>query len=289
MCKTVWRKGNIWVHKTSLTPPLFIKVPVPSQKTERPCICVLGVVILPLSKIFLLFLLLLLQMLPHCRIFCFPLYCNNLCILDILNHYKYFSSISKTDPKNAIIANDTILSFIIINSFHLQILFLIIVCPLLINCGIRKTRLPSKLLDCMKVKTREDRTVSDEEISTSCLLEFMWLKGKKCDDTSPGTVDWLELLIKQGLIIDKQGRRRKRAVNGRLGFRKEYRMLSAKERRDYHNAINAMKNDKVRITRIFWNLVTHLVGWTWRRFKFQWCFCFNVKNCFSWLIPTKFC
>jgi hypothetical protein len=41
----------------------------------------------------------------------------------------------------------------------------------------------------------------------------MWLKGKKCDDTSPGTVDWLELLIKQGLIIDKQGRRRKRAVH----------------------------------------------------------------------------
>ena len=145
----------------------------------------------------------------------------------------------------------TILSFIVINSFHPQILFLIIVCPLLIHCGIRKTRLPSKLLDCMKVKTREDRTVSDEEISTSCLLEFMWLKGKKCDDTSPGTVDWLELLIKQGLIIDKQGRRRKRAVNGRLGLRKEYRMLSAKERRDYHNAINAMKNDKVRITRTF--------------------------------------
>jgi hypothetical protein len=28
-------------------------------------------------------------------------------------------------------------------------------------------------------------------------------------------------------------------------------MLSAKERRDYHNAINAMKNDKVRITRTF--------------------------------------
>ena len=28
-----------WVHKTSLAPPLFIEVPVPSQDNEQSCIC----------------------------------------------------------------------------------------------------------------------------------------------------------------------------------------------------------------------------------------------------------
>ena len=32
-----------WVHTTSLTLPLFIEVPVPSQETERSCICFRGV------------------------------------------------------------------------------------------------------------------------------------------------------------------------------------------------------------------------------------------------------
>ena len=34
--------------------PLFIEVPVPSQESERSCICVLGVSNLPKIKIFLL-------------------------------------------------------------------------------------------------------------------------------------------------------------------------------------------------------------------------------------------
>jgi hypothetical protein len=37
------------VHKTSLTLPLFNEVPsIPSQESEWPCICVLGVSSLPL-------------------------------------------------------------------------------------------------------------------------------------------------------------------------------------------------------------------------------------------------
>jgi hypothetical protein len=39
-------KGKFWVHITSLTPPRFIVVSVPSQESERSCICVLGVTIL---------------------------------------------------------------------------------------------------------------------------------------------------------------------------------------------------------------------------------------------------
>ena len=37
------------LHKTNLTLSLFIEVPVPSQESERSCICVSGVSILPLS------------------------------------------------------------------------------------------------------------------------------------------------------------------------------------------------------------------------------------------------
>jgi hypothetical protein len=39
-------RGEVWIHKTSLTPPLFIEVSVPRDESERSCICVLGVSIL---------------------------------------------------------------------------------------------------------------------------------------------------------------------------------------------------------------------------------------------------
>jgi hypothetical protein len=35
---------EVWAHKTSLTPPLLIEVPVQSQNIDRPYICVLGVI-----------------------------------------------------------------------------------------------------------------------------------------------------------------------------------------------------------------------------------------------------
>jgi hypothetical protein len=47
-------RGEVWGHKTSLNPAHNIEVPVPSQESERSCICVSGVSILPLSTIFLL-------------------------------------------------------------------------------------------------------------------------------------------------------------------------------------------------------------------------------------------
>ena len=39
-------------YKTSLTPPLFTEVPVPSQESELSCICVLKVSFLSLTTIF---------------------------------------------------------------------------------------------------------------------------------------------------------------------------------------------------------------------------------------------
>ena len=42
-------RREVWAYKTSLTPPLFIEVPVPSQESERSCVCVLELAMLPLS------------------------------------------------------------------------------------------------------------------------------------------------------------------------------------------------------------------------------------------------
>ena len=47
-------RGEGQEHKTSLTLPLFIEVPVPSQESEQSCICVLGEYILPHVAIVLL-------------------------------------------------------------------------------------------------------------------------------------------------------------------------------------------------------------------------------------------
>jgi hypothetical protein len=46
---------EVWIHKTSLTPPLFIEVSVTCQESEWSCICVLVVSILPLSAILIFY------------------------------------------------------------------------------------------------------------------------------------------------------------------------------------------------------------------------------------------
>jgi hypothetical protein len=59
-------RRDAWARKASLSPPLFIEVSVPSQESERSCICVLHVSILPLSTIFILDL----EMFQQCNICC---------------------------------------------------------------------------------------------------------------------------------------------------------------------------------------------------------------------------
>ena len=45
-------RREVWVHKTSLTSPHVIKVPVPSQKSAQSCICVFNVLLMHLSANF---------------------------------------------------------------------------------------------------------------------------------------------------------------------------------------------------------------------------------------------
>ena len=43
---TISLRGAVWAYKTSSLPFFFIEMPVPSQESERSCICVLGLLIL---------------------------------------------------------------------------------------------------------------------------------------------------------------------------------------------------------------------------------------------------
>ena len=148
-------------------------------------------------------------------------------------------------------------------------------CPLLVHCGIRKSPLPPILKECMTTRISEDPTVSDEEITTSCLLEFMWLKGQKCDKASPETVDWLSSLVEKHVKVTSNPDVDVRASSSMSAervpatargvshrsvdnpatdlppMRREYRMLNDIERLEYHDAINAMKNDKVKTISLF--------------------------------------
>ena len=59
MWSLIWENIDIWFQyisnsRTVLTTPLFIEMPVSSPKSERSCICVLELSILPLST-FLIF------------------------------------------------------------------------------------------------------------------------------------------------------------------------------------------------------------------------------------------
>ena len=44
--------SEIWAYQSSLTPPLYIEVAVPIKGSDRSCICVFEISILPLSTIF---------------------------------------------------------------------------------------------------------------------------------------------------------------------------------------------------------------------------------------------
>ena len=63
-------RGDVWDHKISLTPPLFIEVPVPSQDNDMSCICVLEVTICLFQRLFDWIL----ELFRRCGIFCFSFY-----------------------------------------------------------------------------------------------------------------------------------------------------------------------------------------------------------------------
>ncbi|XP_071155318.1 uncharacterized protein [Mytilus edulis] len=118
-----------------------------------------------------------------------------------------------------------------------------------IECDVKPQPLPKQLKLCLKDRFASDPSAREEDVSTSCMLEFMWLNKDHCEVASPGTVEWLSSLVRKlaSSSIRKGSTRHKRqASGGTPRRRKEYRMLSDNERREYHDAINQLKNDRSR-------------------------------------------
>ena len=93
MWKTVawphhFTKRRVWGHKTSLTPSLYIEVPVPRQEGERSCIGVLWVSILPLFLRFCNWTLV--ELFRQWSIFVFLFYCINIGpIVDMIINFLF--------------------------------------------------------------------------------------------------------------------------------------------------------------------------------------------------------
>ena len=141
----------------------------------------------------------------------------------------------------------------LLENFTFQI-FLSAFCPFFALCGIHPKPLPPDLKACLSSKFSEDAAASDEEITISCLLEFTWVNRKNCAESSTETASWLSSLVKKSesrnsTVIKRQKRSESfpNAIGGQPKQRKEYRMLSDQERKEYHDAINALKNDKVHV------------------------------------------
>ncbi|VDI50197.1 Hypothetical predicted protein [Mytilus galloprovincialis] len=116
-----------------------------------------------------------------------------------------------------------------------------------IECDVKPQPLPKQLKLCLKDRFASDPSAREEDVSTSCMLEFMWLNKDYCEEASPGTVEWLSSLVRKiaSSSVRKGSTRHKRqASGGTPRRRKEYRMLSDNERREYHDAINQLKNDR---------------------------------------------
>ena len=73
-------RGEICVHKTSLSQPLIIVVPVPSQESEGSCNWMLRVSCLPLSMIYLFHL----RTDSTVRFFWFFIFITNLYLFDLM-------------------------------------------------------------------------------------------------------------------------------------------------------------------------------------------------------------
>ncbi|CAC5417274.1 unnamed protein product [Mytilus coruscus] len=73
------------------------------------------------------------------------------------------------------------------------ILISLLVCVI---CDVKRTSIPTSLRRCLHTRDRYF-PMTDEQISTTCLLEFLWLNRQICDIVSKQTFDWLASLVEK--------------------------------------------------------------------------------------------
>lgn len=123
-----------------------------------------------------------------------------------------------------------------------------------IICDVKRVPIPTSLRRCLR-KRDQSLPLTDEQKSTSCLLQFQWSNRKLCDKVSKQTFDWLSSLVEKSqqrpsfapLSGSSVNRTKRQTTGSQPRQRKEYRMLTDQERDDYHKAINDLKQDTVSI------------------------------------------
>ncbi|XP_063442826.1 uncharacterized protein LOC134723112 [Mytilus trossulus] len=66
----------------------------------------------------------------------------------------------------------------------------------LIICDVKRVPIPTSLRRCLR-KRDQSLPLTDEQISTSCLLQFQWSNRKPCGKVSKQTFDWLSSLVEK--------------------------------------------------------------------------------------------
>lgn len=70
---------------------------------------------------------------------------------------------------------------------------LLVILPLA-SCDVKCTKLPDRLRNCLTTRDSNFQ-LSDEQVSTTCLLEYLWENRKRCDKVSKATYKWLSSLV----------------------------------------------------------------------------------------------
>ena len=109
---------------------------------------------------------------------------------------------------------------------------------------------PPMLEECYSAQIAKNVTAYD--VQTSCLESFLGQMYKNSSTTRLGknAFAWLDTI---GRDIHIRLRRQSKG-NHRLRVRKEIRTLSENEREDFLDAVRALKNDKVSLTRLVYIL-----------------------------------
>lgn len=121
-------------------------------------------------------------------------------------------------------------------------------CFSLVEALIDTGDLPLELGECFQLKTEDSNVteVPSEDICITCITDYLWKHGthRHCFNKTEHDLTWVaEILTELHPVTSK---RQKRTPPKQRRRRKEYRMLSDKEREKYHLAINRMKRDRVR-------------------------------------------
>ncbi|XP_033746355.1 uncharacterized protein LOC117331634 [Pecten maximus] len=111
--------------------------------------------------------------------------------------------------------------------------------------------IPPKLVDCFSDWDRKENitTIAGRNVLHTCISDYLWKTGKErwAPDVDPDILKFISADVKERekQITEKTNSKTTTPSPYKdIRVRKEYRMLTNKERRKYHRAVKALKQDK---------------------------------------------